>query len=131
MVVLDRPRAEWWQASNRTDPAVMALMDRVALESDPAAQAAWATLRHSARISATVVVETAAGTIEHTRQHARGGPDEPLPDDEAARKYRELAEPVLGAPGADQVRTLVDALETLDTVTRLTAALTPREGALP
>jgi 2-methylcitrate dehydratase PrpD len=131
MVVLDRPRAEWWQSANRTDPAVLALMDRVALEADPAAQAAWATLRHSARIPVTVVVETPAGAIVHARRHARGGPDEPLADDEAGRKYRELAEPVLGAPGAARVQALVDALETLDTVTRLTTALVPPGGASP
>ena len=100
-------------------------MDRVALEVDPAAQAAWTTIRHSARIPVTVAVETAAATIEHARRHARGGSDEPLTDDEAERKYRELAEPVLGAPGAARVRELVDRLETLDRMTRLTAALVP------
>jgi 2-methylcitrate dehydratase PrpD len=125
MVVLERPRAEWWQASSRTDPAVLDMMDRVALEVDPAAQAAWTTIRHSARIPVTVAVETAAATIEHARRHARGGSDEPLTDDEAERKYRELAEPVLGAPGAARVRELVDRLETLDRMTRLTAVLVP------
>jgi 2-methylcitrate dehydratase PrpD len=123
MVVLDRPRAEWWQASNRTDPAALEIVDRVTLEVDPAAQAAWTTIRHSARIPVTVAVETAAGTIEQARRHARGGPDEPLTDEEAERKYRELAEPVLGVAGAARVRELVDRLETLDSVTRLTVAL--------
>ncbi len=129
MAILDRPRAEWWQAANRAAPAVLDLVDRVELETDPAAQAAWVTIRHSARIPATVAIETPAGTVEHSRRHARGGPDEPLTDDETARKYRELAEPVLGAPGAARVRELVDELESLDAVTRLTAALTPDGGA--
>jgi len=129
MAILDRPRAQWWQASSREDPAVLALADRITLETDPAAQAAWETLRHSARVPVTVIVETPAGRLEHARRHARGGPDEPLPDDEVERKFRELAEPVLGARGAARVRDLVDTLETLDTVTPLTAALTPVEGA--
>jgi 2-methylcitrate dehydratase PrpD len=131
MVILDRPRAEWWQAPNRQDSAVHALMDRVALEADPAAQAAWATLRHSARIPVTVIVETAGRTLEHSRRHARGGLDEPLDDDEVERKYRELAEPVLGASGAARVRDLVGTLETLDALTPLTAGLTPEGGGSP
>jgi 2-methylcitrate dehydratase PrpD len=131
MVVLDRPRAEWWQASSRTEPAVVALMDRVALETDPAARAAWTTLRHSARIPVTVAVESAAGTFEHARRHARGGADEPLGDDEVEEKYRELAEPVLGAQGAARVSELVADLETLDTVSQLTTALAPPGGAFP
>jgi len=131
MVILDRPRAEWWQAPNRQDSAVHALMDRVALEADPAAQATWATLRHSARIPVTVIVETAGRTLEHSRRHARGGLDEPLDDDEVERKYRELAEPVLGASGAARVRDLVGTLETLDALTPLTAGLTPEGGGSP
>jgi 2-methylcitrate dehydratase PrpD len=130
MAVLDRPRAEWWHPANRTDPAVLALMDRVVLEADPAAQAAWTTLRHSARIPVTVVVETAAGPLAHTRRHARGGPDEPLADAEVERKFRELAEPVVGIPGVRRIRELVDALETLDTVARLTGELVA-PGAAP
>jgi 2-methylcitrate dehydratase PrpD len=131
MVILDRPRAEWWQAPNRQDSAVEALMDRIALETDPAAQAAWATLRHSARVPVTVIVETAAGRFEHARRQARGGLDEPLDDDELERKYRELAEPVLGVPGAARVRDLVGTLETLDALTPLTAGLTPEGGGSP
>jgi 2-methylcitrate dehydratase PrpD len=125
MTLLDRPRPEWWQATNREDPAVLALMDRIAVDADPEAQAAWETLRHSARVPVAVVVETATGKLERARRHARGGADEPLTDDEVVRKFRELAEPVLGASGAARVRELVDALETLKAVTPLTAALTP------
>jgi 2-methylcitrate dehydratase PrpD len=125
MTLLDRPRPTWWEAGSRTDPAALALMDRVELATDPAAQAAYAASRHSARIPATVVVETARGTFERTRRHARGGPDEPLAWDEIEAKYRELAEPVLGAARAAHVLELVERLETLDTVARLAAALRP------
>jgi 2-methylcitrate dehydratase PrpD len=130
MAILDRSRAEWWQVANRTDPAVLALIDRVELETDPAAQAAFVTMRHAALIPATVVIETPAGTVEHSRRHARGGTEEPLTDDEAVRKYDELAEPVLGTRGAARVRDLVDELDTLAAVTRLTAALSPDGGTV-
>ena len=76
-----------------------------------------------------MIFETAGRRFEHSRRHARGGLDEPLDDDEVERKYRELAEPVLGASGAARVRDLVDSLETLDTLTPLTSALTPEGGA--
>jgi 2-methylcitrate dehydratase PrpD len=128
MVLLDRPRAGWWEPANRTDPAVLALMDRVALEADPDAQATWVTVRHSARIPATVVIETPAGRFETARRHARGGADEPLTDAEVERKFRELAEPVLGAKAAGRVEACVGEVETLDSVIPLTRALVPGEG---
>jgi 2-methylcitrate dehydratase PrpD len=128
MVLLDRPRAEWWQAANRSDPPALDLMDRVDLETDPAAQETWVTVRHSARIPASVAIETGLGRLEQARQHARGGPAEPLTDLEVKRKYRELAEPVLGAPGAARVLESVEALEALDSVASLTALLAPKEG---
>ncbi len=128
MAILDRPRAEWWHADNRTDLAVLDLMDRVELETDPAAQVTYATTRDSARIPATVVIETQHGTFEHTRRHARGGPAEPMTEGETERKYRELAEPILGGAGAARVLEHVSKLETLDSAAELTAALTPSGG---
>jgi 2-methylcitrate dehydratase PrpD len=129
MVLLDRPRAGWWEPPNRTDPAVLDLMDRVELETDPAAQATWVAVRHSARIPATVVIDTPGGRVTAARRHARGGADEPLTDAEVERKLRELAEPVLGAPAAARLAERVDKLETLDSVAPLTELLVPRGGA--
>jgi 2-methylcitrate dehydratase PrpD len=116
MVLLDRPRAGWWEPRNRADPAVLDLMDRVELETDPAAQATWVAVRHSARIPATVVIDTPGGRVTAARSHARGGADEPLTDAEVERKLRELVEPVLGAPAAARLVERVDKLETLDSV---------------
>jgi 2-methylcitrate dehydratase PrpD len=129
MVLLDRPRAGWWEPANRTDPAVLHLMDRVELETDPAAQATWVTVRHSARIPATVVIGTPGGRVTAARSHARGGADEPLTDAEVERKLRELVEPVLGAPAAARLVERVDKLETLDSVAPLTETLVPQGGA--
>ena len=113
--------------ANRDDPAVLALMDQVALEAEPAAQeacdATGAPLSSSSRHRDRRDRE--AATRGHPAPRA-GGIDEPLGDDEVEQKYRELAEPVLGASGAARVRELVDALETLDTLTPLTAALAPK-----
>jgi 2-methylcitrate dehydratase PrpD len=128
MVLLDRPRAGWWQPANRTDPVVLDLMDRVELLADPAAQATWVALRHSARIPATVAIETPAGTVEQARRYARGGVDEPLPDEEVERKYRELAEPVVGAAAAARIVDAVGKLESLDSAAPLTGPLVPEGG---
>ena len=103
-------------------------MDRVELLTDPAAQATWVTVRHSARIPATVAIETPRGRIETARRHARGGADEPLTDAEVERKFRELAEPVVGATGASRIEARVAELETLDGVAPLAAALVPEGG---
>jgi 2-methylcitrate dehydratase PrpD len=107
---------------------VLDLLDRVELETDPAAQATWVTVRHSARIPATVVIETPGGTVEQSRRHARGGADEPLTDGEVERKFRELAEPVVGALAAARIEECVAKLETIDGVAPLTAALVPEGG---
>jgi 2-methylcitrate dehydratase PrpD len=128
MVVLDRPRAGWWQPASRTEPGILDLMDRVELETDPAAQATWVTVRHSARIPVTVTIETPVRRVEAVRRHARGGADEPLTDAEVERKLRELAEPALGAPAAARLVERVDKLGTLDSVASLTETLVPQEG---
>jgi 2-methylcitrate dehydratase PrpD len=103
-------------------------MDRVDLLTDPAAQATWVTVRHSARIPAAVAIETPGGRIEATRRHARGGAEEPLTDAEVERKFHELTEPVVGATAAARIEECVAKLETFDGVAPLTAALVAEGG---
>jgi 2-methylcitrate dehydratase PrpD len=99
-------------------------MDRVDLETDDAAQASYADSRNSARIPATVSLETARGVFERTRRHAGGSPDDPLTGREIERKFRELAETVPGV-SADRIIEAVDKLEALDSMTALGALLRP------
>ena len=42
----------------------------------------------------------------------RGVPENPLTDEELRSKYRELTEPVLGAPRTARIESIVDALTT-------------------
>jgi 2-methylcitrate dehydratase PrpD len=125
MALLDRPRVTWWHEASRQDAAVETLMDRVELETDPAAQAAYATLRDSARIPATVTIDTPRGRFEGSRPGARGGPADPLSREEIEMKYRELAEPVLGLRRAAAVPALIEKLESLGSIDELMAAVTP------
>ncbi len=123
MTLLRRPRAEWWREENRGDPEVLALMDRVAVELDPAAQAEYARNRDSARIPSTVIADTARGTFEHSRLECHGGPGDPMTWAEIEEKFRELAEPLIGERRASAVLRMVMELEALDSIGRLTEAL--------
>jgi 2-methylcitrate dehydratase PrpD len=123
MTLLGRPRPDWWLEANRTDPDVLALMDRVSVELDEAAQAEYARHRNSARIPATVVIETPRGTFERTRKLCHGGPDDPMTWQEIEKKFRELAEPVIGGRRAAAVLQMVTELEAVGSLDELTGAL--------
>jgi 2-methylcitrate dehydratase PrpD len=123
MVLLRRPRPEWWREENRSDPAVLALMDRVVVEVDPHAQATYAEHRNSARIPSTVVVETDEGTFERARDDCHGGAADPMSWEEIELKFRELAQPVLGERRASAVLRMVAELERVEGMSRLGRAL--------
>lgn len=123
MTLLGRPRPDWWLEANRTDPDVLALMDRVTVELDEAAQAEYAQHRNSARIPATVIVETARGTFERSRELCHGGPDDPMTWREIEGKFRELADPVIGGRRAAAVLQMVTELEAVGSLDELTGAL--------
>jgi 2-methylcitrate dehydratase PrpD len=126
MTLLRRPRPAWWRAENRSDPAVLELMDRVAIEIDPSAQVEYATNRNSARIPSTVLMETERGTFERARKDCHGGPADPMAWGEIEEKFLELAEPVLGERRASTVVHAVAELEGLDSIARLGTALSTR-----
>jgi 2-methylcitrate dehydratase PrpD len=123
MTLLGRPRPDWWLETNRTDPVVLDLMDRVAVELDPAAQTEYATHRNSARIPAAVEVDTPRGTFRHARPGAHGGPDDPMTFREIEDKFRELAGGVIGEERAADVVRMAMELEALPSIRELTAAL--------
>jgi len=123
MTLLGRPRPDWWLEANRTDPDVLALIDRVTVALDEAAQAEYAQNRNSARIPSTVAVETARGTFERSRKVCHGGPDDPMTWREIEEKFRELAEPVIGGRRAAAVLQMVAELEAVGSLDELTGAL--------
>jgi 2-methylcitrate dehydratase PrpD len=123
MTLLGRPRPDWWLEANRTDPDVLALIDRVTVELDEAAQAEYAQNRNSARIPSTVIVDTARGTFERSRKVCHGGPDDPMTWREIEEKFRELAEPVIGRRRAAAVLRIVAELEAVGSLDELAGAL--------
>jgi 2-methylcitrate dehydratase PrpD len=123
MTLLRRRRADWWRDENRSDPNVLALMDRVVVELDPSAQAEYAQHRNSARIPATVAIDTARGRFERSRLESHGSPGDPMTSREIEEKFRELAEPLIGERRASVVLDMVMELESLGSTARLGAAL--------
>lgn len=103
------------------DATIRALMTRVSIDVDADLDAAFPNLR-----GARVTLELADGrTVSHLAPTRRGDPDAPLSDDELDDKYRELANPVVGAEEAGRVRELIWRLESVKNC----AALVPRRQA--
>lgn len=78
-------------------PAVMALMERMSVRSDPALS----------EVSARIRVRTAGGeTLDKFVEVARGNPGNPASAEEVREKFRSLAEPVAGE-ASERIITLV------------------------
>lgn len=96
-------------------PELRRLMGRTTLELDPGCEAAFPSRR-----SATVAVTTTDGrTFEHHRPTRRGDPDDPLTDDELSAKFRELADPVLRARTAADLKQALWRIDDLQDVRAL------------
>lgn len=98
------------------DPAIRALLAKVALEVDPEFDA-----RFPSRRGARVTIRTTSGT-DHTTTRAtrRGDPDDPLTDDDLRAKFTELVNPCLGA---DQTAALDETLWHLPTLPNVSQLL--------
>ncbi len=89
-----------------TDPAILKLASEIVMHEDAGYNARFPTERwaHVAFILQDGSHLTSAPAI------ARGNPENPLSDAELQEKYQLLAEPVLGAARAAQIRSAVDGL---------------------
>lgn len=100
-------RIDAFGADRLADRELRSVMQRVSLSADPGMSARFPHAR-----GARVVVRFADGsTDEHLSPHRKGDPEAPLTDEELSDKFRELADPVVGA---DQARALLEQLWTLD-----------------
>ena len=72
----------------------------------------------------TLEVTTTDGTLHSERvDYARGCPENPLTYGEIATKFAGLAMPAVGAARVEASRNLVERIESLDTIERLTEVL--------
>jgi 2-methylcitrate dehydratase PrpD len=109
-LVFGRVGADEVNAASRCDPRVTRLLDAMMLtEVDEFSrrfpEERWARVRIGLRDGRTLVSAPA---------QARGGPDNPLSDDELSAKYHALADRVLGAARATRIQSLVAALPSDD-----------------
>jgi 2-methylcitrate dehydratase PrpD len=102
------------------DPELRAMLERVELSIDPAAEAAFPAMR-----AAEVAITTRGGQVHRYRQPTRrGDPDFPLSDADIDAKLRMLAGPVIGAGAAGAISAALWRVEELESV-----ALIPMAGA--
>lgn len=115
---------EWYSERTMRDPAVLDLARRIVLEVDDEAEA-----RHFSeeRKTMSVVTLTLADGREVSRRVAvaRGGHDRPLDDEERERKFRSLAEPVIGPARSSELMERVYTIESVTDVSEIAALLTP------
>jgi 2-methylcitrate dehydratase PrpD len=98
-----------FDATHLSDPKLAQLAERVRVFVDPECDTDYPRLR-----SAKVTVRTNVG-VEHVRyiDEPSGSAKYPLSDDALLRKFQDLAVPVLGTEGADQLMRAVLSLDTL------------------
>ncbi|MEQ9574467.1 MAG: hypothetical protein RLN77_02720, partial [Rhodospirillales bacterium] len=102
-------------------PEVLAFIDRIDAEVDPAIEAEGPGARHMARVT---VMTTDGRELSHTERHRRGSPENPVSAADLDRKYDALAVPVLGEAKAAKVKDFVAGLETVEDIRPLMNLLT-------
>ncbi len=99
------------------DPVMRANMAKITCHVDEAAEAAFPSRR-----SAVVSITTADWRrLEHYSATRKGDPDNPLNDAELEDKFREMAEPVIGADAAEVLRQKVWKLDEIGDLSGLFA----------
>lgn len=99
------------------EPQVLELARRVVWTDDPESL-------YPRYFSGYVKIQTRDGrTVEHRESYNRGCPENPLAYEDLVSKFRDNAEPVLGAQKADAVVRLVEQLDTLPDLSALAKAL--------
>lgn len=124
-LVLGSVRRAAFEDAAMADPAVRSVAARVVHTVDPECQAAFPKAR-----SAKVAIVTRDGRrLERFAPTRKGDPDNPLTDADLADKFRELAEPVLGAGRAAELLASLQALGGARTVGDLMAGAALQQAA--
>ena len=104
-----------FEPARMNDAATRALMRKIVLAVDPELDAAFPGQR-----AARVAIHLRDGrTLSHLQPFRKGDPEAPLSDLELERKYRELADPVLGSAAAGALYEKLLRMETMETMESL------------
>ena len=108
--------AEQFTPERLTDPAVLALAERIQAVPDPGIDARGLSYSHAISME----VHTKDGRrFTAAYDHGRGSEHWPLSDDEIKDKFRDQASRVLSEARVDEIVDAVDHLESLDDITEL------------
>jgi len=101
------------------DPLILQNADKVVLVFNPEVDALL-----PGHFAASVEVETTEGKrFEVFKRYPKGEPENPMSEEELARKFMKLVAPVVGSKKADDLAGTIDKLETFDRVGQLVRQL--------
>jgi 2-methylcitrate dehydratase PrpD len=103
---------------NLEDRDLLDLARRVKLSVDPELDRLF-----PAKTATRVTVQTARGTFSTMVEYPKGNPENPLSEAELGAKFSWLAAEILGDGRSAELKEMVDHLEELDDISRLTALL--------
>ncbi|MER6526337.1 MmgE/PrpD family protein [Streptomyces sp. NPDC001508] len=97
-----QPGPDWYSSSAMNDSTVRSLAARVTLHEDSRMEALW--LDRQSYGSRIQLRTTDGREFSVAKEDCRGGKNNPIGDDELARKFLTLTTPLLGAVGAESLR---------------------------
>lgn len=115
------PGPRWVSSHTMSDPEILGLAEKVecSIQEKPESEA----IMDVHKWPATVQVVTGSSTYSKRTEYPRGSPKKMLTGEELDSKFLSLAEPVIGEENARKVSEIVQSLEDLDDISKLTALL--------
>jgi 2-methylcitrate dehydratase len=102
-------------------PEILELLDRTSVHWDESLDQHWPLAN-----PASITLRTISGReFSECQVYPAGHPNNPLPDEELERKFRQLALPVIGEPRAEEVIAITRNLAPLADISELTKLLRP------
>jgi 2-methylcitrate dehydratase PrpD len=117
------PGPEWCVEERLNDPKALEIVQKVELELDPDADRAW--LEEGKSINTVEITTKEGKTITGYVDQPKGEPPNPFTPNEIRDTYKRLSAYVLEADQIEKIMGMVDELDKLDDVSRLTALLHP------
>lgn len=101
-------------------PDVLSVIERIRISEDPEIEKGGLGLRHASRITARLRDGSELSTYNEQRP---GGPGREIGRDRVTDKFRRLAAPVVGEPGAERLIELTGTMDSLESVSSIAAVL--------
>ncbi len=116
---------EQFSESRLADPALLAFMRRIRIESDPAYDKGGDATRHQSRMKVTA---RDGRVFEKDAPYRKGSPDFPMTPEERHAKFRRLAGAALPAQAVESIICEVESLDAAGSIGALVSMLRANEG---